>query len=65
MSDIDILPVWRARAIDDHAMAKPQARMVDWWAASGRARTLDLGWLRFDDEEVNRTTTQDSEFAAK
>lgn len=26
--------------------------LVDWWAASGRAQTLDVGWLAFTDREV-------------
>ncbi len=28
--------------------------LVDWWAASGRAQSLDVGWLSFTREEVMR-----------
>ncbi len=65
LSDIDILPVWREGEVDDEAMARCQARLVDWWAASGRAQTLDVGWLRFDDAEVASALGSGPDFAAE
>ncbi|MCY1142190.1 nucleotidyltransferase domain-containing protein [Actinoplanes sp. Pm04-4] len=51
MSDIDLLPVY-----DDPAAAAEtaagQAAMVDWWAGSGRAQTLDLAWIAFTVNEI-------------
>jgi predicted nucleotidyltransferase len=54
LSDIDILPI-SAEEIDTEAeIARRQASMVDWWAASAYAQTLDVGWLRFTDQEVTQ-----------
>ena len=64
LSDIDILPIWKSGAIDDDAMSRAQAQMVDWWAASGRAQTLDVSWLRFDDAEVVTALKSGPELAA-
>ena len=52
LSDIDLLPIRAPDAAD--AIAREQARLVDWWAASGRAQTLDVGWLAFTPEEVRQ-----------
>ena len=54
LSDIDMLPI-SAEGIDTEAqIAHRQASLVDWWAASARAQTLDVGWLRFTDQEVTQ-----------
>jgi hypothetical protein len=34
-------------------MARAQAKQVDWLAASGRAQTLDVSWLRLDDGDAD------------
>jgi hypothetical protein len=48
------LPI-SAEGIDTEAeIAHHQASLVDWWAASARAQTLDVGWLRFTDQEVTQ-----------
>ena len=51
MSDIDLLPVYG----DPEAateVSRLRGELVDWWAASGRAQTLDLGRLAFTVAEV-------------
>ena len=51
MSDIDLLPLYddpRAAAAVEHE----RAELVDWWAGSGRAQSLDLGWLAFGVAEI-------------
>ena len=65
LSDIDILPIWKSGAIDDDAMSRAQAQMVDWWAASGRAQTLDVSWLQFDDAEVVSALKSGPQLAAE
>ena len=50
LSDIDILPIRTPEAAA--AIDRQQALLIDWWAASGRAQTLDVGWLAFGEEEV-------------
>jgi predicted nucleotidyltransferase len=52
LSDIDLLPIRSAEAADE--VVRQQARLVDWWAASGRAQTLDVGWLAFTPEEARQ-----------
>ncbi|MDT0345760.1 hypothetical protein [Streptomyces litchfieldiae] len=53
MSDIDLLPVYDG---DPAAVAarveERRAELVDWWAASGRAQTLDIGRLAFIADEA-------------
>jgi hypothetical protein len=51
LSDIDLLPVYAA-ADPAGEVEQRHAMLIDWWAASGRAQTLDVGWLAFTDEEV-------------
>jgi hypothetical protein len=52
LSDIDMLPI-SAEGFDTEAeIEQRRASLVDWWAASARAQTLDIGWLRFTDQEV-------------
>ncbi|MGK5677894.1 nucleotidyltransferase domain-containing protein [Actinoplanes sp. URMC 104] len=55
MSDIDLLPVYDDPAAADE-VERGQAELVDWWAASGRAQTLDLGWLAFTTDEIRAVT---------
>lgn len=57
MSDIDLLPMYTAGPAADPAEAaaeldRRRAGLVDWWAASGRAQTLDVGWLAFTTTEI-------------
>ncbi|GAB2616146.1 hypothetical protein Aab01nite_28830 [Paractinoplanes abujensis] len=51
MSDIDLLPVYDDPAADD-PVRRGQLEMVDWWAGSGLAQSLDLSWLSFTTAEV-------------
>jgi hypothetical protein len=65
LSDIDILPIV---AIDADAGAKLEQRrsfLVDWWAASARAQTLDVGWLRFTDQEAEQAISWSPADAAR
>jgi hypothetical protein len=56
MSDIDLVPIYACAetAVAEAAAALEQRRaeLVDWWAASGRAQTLDVGWLAFTTAEI-------------
>lgn len=54
LSDIDILPVSAVGTDTEAEIGRRHATLVDWWAASARAQTLDVGWLRFTDHEVVR-----------
>ncbi len=65
MSDIDIMPISAATQDTEDAVNRVQARMVDWWAASGRAQTLDVSWLRFDDDEVAQAVASDASYAVE
>lgn len=65
LSDIDIIVVWRTGAVDRDALAAAQAAQVDWWAASGRAQTLDVGWLGFEVDEVRTAIETSDEGAAR
>ena len=65
MSDIDILPITDGAADTNDEVTRCQSRMVDWWAASGRAQTLDVSWLRFVDSEVERAIGSPASFAAE
>ncbi len=51
MSDIDLLPVYTS-AEAAAGVEQRRAELVDWWAASGRAQTLDVGWLAFTTAEI-------------
>jgi predicted nucleotidyltransferase len=55
MSDIDLLPVYHD-AVDPAESAirldQRRAALVDWWAASGRAQSLDVGRLAFTTTEI-------------
>ena len=65
MSDIDILPITDGAAETNDEVTHCQSRIVDWWAASGRAQTLDVSWLRFVDSEVERAIGSEASFAAE
>ena len=51
MSDIDLLPVY-ADAAASTVVERERAELVDWWAGSGQAQNLDLGWLAFGVAEI-------------
>jgi predicted nucleotidyltransferase len=57
LSDIDLLPVYAGSFAPAEEVARAQAMLVDWWAASGRAQTLDVGWLAFIDDEVRQVAS--------
>src|SRR6266571_2443913 len=46
-------------------ISRRQAQLVDWWAASGRAQILDVGWLAFTADEVRSATTGTSSEVAE
>ena len=55
MSDIDLLPVYDDSTDPAESAARLDQRrttLIDWWAASGRAQTLDVGWLAFTTTEI-------------
>jgi predicted nucleotidyltransferase len=56
LSDIDLLPIREPRGAAE--IARRQAMLVDWWAASARAQTLDVGWLAFTPAEVEQATSE-------
>jgi hypothetical protein len=64
MSDIDVLPIVAASAEAGPEIERRHAALVDWWAASGRAQTLDVGWLMFTDEEAEQAVRSSPEHAA-
>jgi hypothetical protein len=52
MSDIDLLPIYTDSTDPAAELDQRRAELIDWWAASGRAQTLDLGWLAFTTTEI-------------
>jgi predicted nucleotidyltransferase len=52
MSDIDLLPIYTDSADPAADLDRRRAALVDWWAASGRAQTLDVGRLAFSTNEI-------------
>jgi predicted nucleotidyltransferase len=62
MSDIDLVPIRSGEAATE--VERRRANLVDWWAASGRAQTLDVGWLAFSPEEVTQAVASDARWAA-
>ncbi|NEB51940.1 nucleotidyltransferase domain-containing protein [Streptomyces griseus] len=52
MSDIDLLPVYVSTMEPSQQVEKRQSELIDWWAASGHAQTLDTGWLAFTAQEL-------------
>jgi hypothetical protein len=65
LSDIDILPIVTAGADVGPEIERRHGALVDWWAASGRAQTLDVGWLRFTDAEVEEAIAAGPAHAAE
>lgn len=65
LSDIDILPISAAGADTEAEIERRRAELVDWWAASARAQTLDIGRLRFTDAEVEHATSLNPTAAAQ
>ncbi|GAA3258079.1 nucleotidyltransferase domain-containing protein [Nonomuraea helvata] len=65
MSDIDLLPVYDGdpETTAGH-VGREQAELVDWWAASGRAQTLDVGWLAFTAEEAREAVSMGASMGA-
>ena len=64
MSDIDLLPIYDDPAAAA-ATAAGQAAMVDWWAGSGRAQTLDLAWIAFTVAEIREVMAAGAEALAE
>ncbi|MGN9906023.1 nucleotidyltransferase domain-containing protein [Phytohabitans sp. LJ34] len=67
MSDIDLLPIYDDRADPAESAAQldqRRATLVDWWAASGRAQTLDVGWLAFTTAEIREAVAAGPDHAA-
>lgn len=52
LSDIDMLPIVAADVDCAEEIERRRSALVDWWAASARAQTLDVSWLRFTDQEA-------------
>jgi hypothetical protein len=52
MSDIDLLPIYTDSTDPATQLDQRCAALVDRWAASGRAQTLDVGWLAFTITEI-------------
>jgi hypothetical protein len=52
LSDIDLVPVYAEGFEPTAEVKRRHAALIDWWASSGRAQTLDVGWLAFSDGEV-------------
>src|SRR5262245_32521733 len=57
LSDIDMLPILVDDAQASAELERRRSFLVDWWAASGRAQTLDVGWLCFTTQEVEQALT--------
>ncbi len=64
MSDIDLLPIYTHSTDSATELDLRRAELVDWWAASGRAQTLDLGSLAFTAAEVRDALAAGPEQAA-
>ena len=63
LSDIDILPIRSEDAAG--AIERQHALLIDWWAASGRAQTLDVGWLAFTADDVTQALAAAPAWAAE
>jgi predicted nucleotidyltransferase len=67
MSDIDLLPIYTTPTDPGESatqLDQRRAALVDWWAASGRAQTLDIGWLAFTTTEIREAVAAGPEHAA-
>ncbi|WP_331748391.1 nucleotidyltransferase domain-containing protein (plasmid) [Streptomyces sp. NBC_00984] len=51
MSDIDLLPVYASSMEPSQRVEERRNELVDRWAASGHAQTLDPGWPAFTAQE--------------
>jgi predicted nucleotidyltransferase len=65
LSDIDLLPIYASDSDPVPLVMQRHAELIDWWAASGRAQTLDIGWLAFTEDEVRRAVQSGPEGAAE
>lgn len=65
LSDIDVLPIYASNGEPARLVMQRHAELIDWWAASGRAQTLDVGWLAFTEDEVRRAVQSGPEGAAE
>jgi hypothetical protein len=67
MSDIDLVPVYDD-SVDPAASAAEldlrRAALVEWWADSGRAQVLDVGWLAFTTTEIREAVAGGPDHAA-
>ncbi|MBL7261957.1 nucleotidyltransferase domain-containing protein [Paractinoplanes lichenicola] len=63
LSDIDLLPVYDDPEAD-LPVRQGQLEMVDWWAGSGLAQSLDLSWLSFTTDEIRSAMTAGPEALA-
>lgn len=65
MSDIDLLPIYTDSTDPSAQLDRRRAELVGWWAASGRAQTLNMGWLAWHRQatdalaEATRVRTDD------
>lgn len=64
MSDIDLLPIYTDSTETAAQLDQRRAELVDWWAASGRAQTLDVGWLAFTTAEIGDAIAAGPDHAA-
>lgn len=67
MSDIDLLPVYDDSTDPAESavqLDQRRAALVDWWAASGRAQTLDIGWVAFTTTEIRDAVAAGPDHAA-
>jgi hypothetical protein len=64
MSDIDLLPIYTDCTDPAEEVDRRRADLVEWWSASGRAQTLDLGWLAFTAAEIREAMAAGPERAA-
>lgn len=64
LSDIDLLPIYAIDGEPARQVMQRHAELIDWWAASGRAQTLDVGWLAFTEDEVRQAAQSGPEGAA-
>jgi predicted nucleotidyltransferase len=62
MSDIDLLPIY-SNPDAASELDQKRAELVDWWAASGRAQTLDVGRLAFTTIEISEAIEAGPEYA--
>lgn len=64
MSDIDILPISSSDMDTAPEIERRHTKLINWWASSGRAQCLDVGWLCFTDTEVAQAMDEGPQGAA-